>query len=137
MTPNLTVTTALPPRGRDEAVLRVAARYAPSTLRIVANVPVPNFRQPAALHRFLLRRDRALERLDRAASLARTLVGPDTTIETELVRGRLADHLASGVDEARVLVVPQERTARTPMQTMHTHDGRLVVAVAEQQMMVG
>jgi hypothetical protein len=133
MTPNLTVTTALPPRGCEEAVLRVAARYAPSTLRIVASIPVPDYRQPLALHRFLARRDTELQRLDQAASLARPLVGPDATIETELVRGRLADHLASGLDGASVLVVPLKPSARPPVGQARTRDGRLVIAVAEPQ----
>ena len=69
---NLTVTTALPPRGREEAVLRVAAKYEPSLLLIVAGIPMPDFGRPLALHMYLLRRDRTLERLDAAAALART-----------------------------------------------------------------
>jgi hypothetical protein len=134
MTPDLTVTTALPPPGREEGVLRVAADYSPSTLRIVASVPTPDFHQPLALHRFMLRRLRVLERLDHAASLARAMVGPDTTVETELVRGRLAGYLASGVDDASVLVVPLKSSARTPIEQTRTRDGRLVVAVAERHL---
>lgn len=136
MTPDLTVTTALPAPGREESVLRVAADYVPSTLRIVASVPTPDFRRPLALHRFMLRRFRVLERLDHAASLARTMVGPDTKVETELVRGRLADYLASGVDRASVMVVPLKSTARTPIEQTHTHDGRLVVAVADRHLVM-
>ena len=109
---NLTVTTALPPRGREEAVLRVAAKYEPSLLRIVARIPMPDLRRPLDLHRFLLHRERTLKRLDAAAALARTMVGPHTKVETDLVR--------TSVDQPPV--------GRTP-----THDGPVAVAVAERE----
>lgn len=102
MTKNLTVTMALPAPGRDAAVLHVAAQDEPEVLRIVAGVPVPDFRRPFALRRFLWCRERTLHRLDEAAALARTMVGPQTTIETDLIRGSLSDHLATG----RVMVEP-------------------------------
>ena len=131
-TKNLTVTTALPPRGREEAVLRVAAKYEPSMLRIVASVPMPNFRRPLDLHRFLLHRERTLERLDAAAALARTMVRPQTNVETDLVRGRLSDYLASGVDSATVLAVPAKSSDDPPtVERAPTHDGRVVVALAD------
>ena len=129
---SLTVTTALPPRGREEAVLRVAAKYEPDLLRIVASIPMPDFRRPLALHRFLVRRDQTCERLEAAAATARTLVGPRTRVETELVRGRLSDYLASGVDSAQVMVVPARSAVDPPpAERTTTHDGRLVVAVAD------
>jgi hypothetical protein len=134
MTPRLTVTTALPPHGREEAVLRVAAQYEPAVLRIVASVPAPDFHRPLALHRFLLRRERTLQRLEHAAAVAISLVGPETVIETQLVRGSLADFLASGADQAQVLVVPLRPTESPATQCTHTHDGRMVVAVAEPQL---
>ena len=131
MTANLTVTTALPPPGRDEPVLRVAAQYNPCVLRIVAGVPTPDFRRPFALHRFLRRRERALARLAEAAAAARTMVGPDTHIETALVRGSLSDYLATGADGANVLVVggAAHHGATTHQRMMH--DGRLMVSVGE------
>ena len=129
---DLTVTTALPPRGREEAVLRVAAKYEPSVLRIVASVPMPNFRRPLDLHRFLLHRERTLKRLDAAAALARTMVRPQTKVETDLVRGRLSDYLASGVDSAKLIVVPARSSVDlAPEQRIITRDGRVVVAVAD------
>jgi hypothetical protein len=131
MTANLTVTTALPPRGRDEAVLRVAAQYDPSVLRIVAGVPAPDFRRPLALHRFVHQRERELTRLHEAAAVARTIVGPDTHIEIALVRGSLSDYLATGADGANVLVVggAAHHGARPHQRMMH--DGRLMVSVGE------
>lgn len=131
MAANLTVSTALPPRGREAAVLRVAAEYNPHVLRIVASIPMPDFRQPLALHRYLLHRDRKLQRLADAAALARTMVGPRTRIETDLIRGRLSDHLASGVVAAQVVVVPSRSSLGAPVQRRETHDGRTIVTVAE------
>ena len=131
MTANLTVTTVLPPQGRDEAVLRVAARYEPNLLRIVASVPMPDFRRPYAIHRLLLRRDRTLQRLAAAAALARTMVGPQARIETDLVRGSLSEYLASGADAATVLVIQAKSSFSVPER--RTHDGRVVVAVAERE----
>jgi len=129
---NLTVTTALPPRGREEAVLRVAAKYAPTLLRIVASIPMPDFNRPLALPRFLVCRDQTRDRLAAAAATARTLVGPRTRVETELVRGRLSDYLASGVDSAEVMVVPARSSVdQPPMERTPTHHGRTVVAVAD------
>ena len=116
---SLTVTTALPPRGREEAVLRVATKYEPSLLRIVGSIPMPDFRRPLALYRFLLHRHRTLERLAAAAALARTLVSPRTRVETELIRGHFVDYLASGVGSATVTVVPARSS--------------VVVAVAERE----
>jgi len=131
---NLTVTTAMPPRGREEAVLRVAAKYEPSLLRIVAGIPMPDLRRPFALHRYLLRRDRTLERLDSAAALARTLVGPQTRVETDLIRGPLSEYLASGVDSATVMVVPARSSVdASAVERTPTHDGRVVVAVPERE----
>jgi hypothetical protein len=131
MTANLTVTTALPPRGRDEAVLRVAAQYDPRVLRIVAGVPAPEFRRPFALHRFVLGRERELARLHEAAEVARTIVGPDTRVETALVRGSLSDYLATGVDGADVLVVDGAEHRGAPTNQRTLHDGRLMVSVGE------
>lgn len=136
MTANLTVTTALPPRGRDEAVLRVAAEYHPSLLRIVAGIPMPDFRRPFALHRFLLRRDQTLERLDAAAAVARTMVGPRTKVETDLIRGSLSEYLASGVDPANVMVVPGGSSIGAREQRTTTHDGRVVVVVADRDVVM-
>lgn len=133
MATDLTVTIALPPRGRGTAVLRVAAQFDPSLLRIVAGVPMPDFRQPFALHRFVLRRDRALARLDDAVVLARTIVGPQTQIETDLVRGRLSDYLASGQNRGRVLVVGRTSARGEPVERTVMRDGRVVVAVAEER----
>src|SRR5688572_28537018 len=119
---NLTVTTALPPRDREEVVLRVAATYEPSLLRIVASIPMPDFRRPLALYRFLLHRDRTLKRLDAAAALARTLVSPQPKVETELVRGGLSDYLACGVDSSAVMVVPARSSVdQSPVERMPTH----------------
>ncbi len=87
MTNDLTVTMTLPPRGREEAMLRVAAERHPQVLRIVATVPAPNFREPHPLDRFLLRRERALERLGDVARLATGFLSPGTHVECELVRG--------------------------------------------------
>ena len=133
MTTNLTVTTALPPRGRNDAVLRVAAQYDPSVLRIVAGVPAPDFRRPFALHRFVHRRARALARLADAAAVARTIVGPDTHIETALVRGRLSDYLATGADGANVLVVGGAAHRGELTHERMMHDGRLMVSVGDQE----
>ena len=130
-TANLTVTTALPPRERDDAVLRVAAEYHPRVLRIVAGIPMPDFRRPFALHRFVLRRERALARLAEAAAVARTIVGPDTRIETDVVRGSLSDHLATGADGASVLVVGGAAARGETTQRRTMHDGRLMVSVGE------
>ena len=92
MAPNLTVTLALPPNGREQAMLQVAAEYEPTTLRIVASVPAPDFNRPLALHRFLLARERAAQRLSHAAAVARSVMTPGTTIQTELVRGQRVSH---------------------------------------------
>jgi hypothetical protein len=131
MTTDLTVTIALPPRGSEEAVLRVAANYKPSLLRIIAGITMPDFRWPFALRRFLRRRDQALQRLDDAAALARTMVGPRTTIETNLVMGPLSDYLSSGVNPASVVVVPNVSYIGAPMRRRATRDGRVLVADAE------
>ena len=133
MATDLTVTTALTPRGRDEAVFHVAAQYDPSVLRIVAGVPAPDFRRPFALHRFVHRRAHALARLADAAAVARTMVGPDTHIETALVRGRLSDDLASGADGANVLVVGRAEPRGEPIHRRMMHDGRLMVSVGDQE----
>jgi hypothetical protein len=130
-TTNLTVTTALPPRGRDEAVLRVAAQYNPCVLRIVAGVPAPDFRRPFGLHRFVHRRESELARLHKAAAVARTVVGPDTRVETALVRGSLSDYLATGADGADVLVVGGAARPGAPTHQRMMHDGRLMVSVGE------
>ena len=129
MATNLTVTTALPPRGRDDSVLHVAAEFDPCLLRIVASVPAPDFGRPFALHRFVLRRERALARLAEAAAVARSLVGPDTRIETALVRGRLSEHLAAGADGTNVLVVARAGSDGEPTHRRMMHDGRLMVSV--------
>jgi hypothetical protein len=133
MATDVTVTTALPLRGRDEAVMGVAAQFKPHLLRIVAGVPTPTFGRPFARHRFAVRRKRALARLSEAADVARTIIGPEARIETVLVRGSLSDHLAAGMDGASVLVVggtgPRgEPTRRTLMQ-----DGRVVVSVGSEK----
>jgi hypothetical protein len=131
MATNLTVTTALPPHGRYEAVLRVAAQYNPCVLRIVAGVPAPDFRRPLALHRFVHQRERVLARLHKAAEVARTIVGPDTEVETVLVRGRLSDYLATGADGADVLVLDGAEHRGAPTHQRVLHDGRLMVSVGE------
>jgi len=114
---NLTVTTALPPRGREEAVLRVAAKYEPSLLRIVTSIP--DFRRSSALHEYLLRRYRTLERLAAAAELARTIVSPRTKVETDLVRGDLSTYLASGVGSATAMVVPARSSVAVAVADRH------------------
>ena len=113
--------------------MRVAAQYSPSVLRIVAGVPAPNFGRPFALHRFVLRRERALTRLAEAATLAHTIFGPDTYIETALVRGRLSDHLAAGADGAGVLVVGGAASHGEPTRRTMMHDGRLMVSVGSEK----
>jgi hypothetical protein len=131
MTTHLTVTTALPPRGREKAVLRVAAQHDPELLRIVARLPLPDVRQPFALHHFILGRERALARLAETATLARVIVGPDTRIETDVVRGRLSDDLADGADGADVLELGPASPPGGPTHRRRMHDGRQMVSVGE------
>ncbi|TXL57499.1 hypothetical protein [Aeromicrobium terrae] len=111
MTNDLTVTVALPPRGREEATLRVAAEHHPSVLRIVAAVPAPNFHEPHPLDRFLLRRGRALERLADVARLACGFVGPETRVECELIRGSLSSLAGRRTDPHDVLLVPARESS--------------------------
>ena len=130
---DLTVTTALPPRGREEAVLRVAAKYEPSVLRIVASVPMPNFRRPLDLHRFLLHRERTLKRLDAAAALARTMVRPQTNGRDRSRQGPPLGLPRQRCGLRQVMVVPARSSVDLRARTSEciTRDGRVVVAVAD------
>jgi hypothetical protein len=82
MARNLCVTTTLPPPGREEAVLRVAARLKPDVLRIVVRLPMPDLRQPFDLDRLEQRRDQARMRIAEADAVAHRIVGSGTRVET-------------------------------------------------------